>query len=186
MILKTLKISTISLLFFTALLGILYPLLMFGIGQLCFHTKANGSLLTHNDHLVGSTNIGQTFCKPQYFHPRPSSAGTGYDATASSGSNLGPTSQKLADAIKQRSKAYRTLNKLSPTTPIPADAVMASASGLDPHITRKNALLQARRVAQARHMSEEDLKKIIENHTEGGLFTEHRINVLKLNLALDK
>jgi len=134
--------------------------------------------------------IAQNFNSPRYFHPRPSAAGeAGYDAGNSSGSNLGPLSKKLADAVKERVEAYRAENGLAPDARVPADAVTASGSGLDPHIDLKNALLQAPRVAQARRIGREAMEKIIKANTEGrdvGIFGEPRVNVLKLNLALDK
>jgi K+-transporting ATPase ATPase C chain len=134
--------------------------------------------------------IAQNFSSPKYFHSRPSAAGeAGFDAGNSSGSNLGPLSKKLAHAVKERNEAYRAENGLPPDALVPADAVTASGSGLDPHIGLKNAFLQARRVAQARGINSEALEKIIRVHTEGrdlGIFGEARVNVLKLNLALDK
>jgi K+-transporting ATPase ATPase C chain len=187
----SLKPALISLILLTLLLGIIYPLFMYGVGQLFFHRKANGTLFYYqNGKVLGSEWIAQGFTKPEYFHPRPSSAGDkGYDAANSSGSNLGPTSQKLADALKQRAGAYRSENKLSSDTPIPADAVTTSGSGLDPHISVTNALLQASRVASARSLAEGDVRDLIAKYTEGptlGLFGESRINVLRVNLALDK
>ena len=175
----------------TVLLGIIYPLFMFGVGQLFFHKKANGSLFFYEDgKVIGSLWIAQNFTKPEYFHPRPSSAGDkGFDAANSSGSNLGPTSQKLADALQQRVAAYRSENSLSSDTMIPADAVMTSGSGLDPHISTANALLQAARVASARGLSQGKIEDLITEYTEEptlGLFGQARINVLRINLALDK
>src|SRR5580765_3934572 len=129
----------------------LYPLVVFGISQIAFHDKANGSLIVDKDGTIrGSKLLGQGFTAEKYFHPRPSSAGNGYDAANSSGSNLGPTSQKLNDAIKDRIDAYRKGNGLKETDAVPADAVTASGSGLDPHISLRNAELQIARVAKAR------------------------------------
>lgn len=187
----SLKPALISLILLTFVLGIVYPLFMYGVGQLFFHRKANGTLFYYqNGKVLGSEWIAQGFTKPEYFHPRPSSAGDkGYDAANSSGSNLGPTSQKLADALKQRAGAYRSENKLSSDTSIPADAVTTSGSGLDPHISVTNALLQAPRVASARSLTEGDVQDLIAEYTEGptlGLFGEPRVNVLRVNLALDK
>jgi potassium-transporting ATPase KdpC subunit len=189
--LASLKPATYCLALLTLLLGIIYPLFIWGIGALCFRSQANGTLFYYQDgKVIGSEWIAQKFTKPEYFHPRPSSAGDkGYDAANSSGSNLGPTSQKLADALHQRASSYRLENKLSPETPIPADAITTSGSGLDPHISVANALLQASRVASARSFVEEDVRKLIVEYTQGptlGLFGEARINVLRLNLALDK
>jgi K+-transporting ATPase ATPase C chain len=188
---SSLKPAFISLALLTVLLGIIYPLFIYGVGQLFFHREANGSLFFYqNGKVLGSEWIGQNFTKPEYFHPRPSSAGDkGYDAANSSGSNFGPTSQKLADAMHQRINSYRSENKLGSDITIPADAVTSSGSGLDPHIGVANALLQTSRVAAARNLSEEDIKNLIEEYREGptwGIFGENRVNVLRLNLALDK
>jgi K+-transporting ATPase ATPase C chain len=138
--------------------------------------------------VIGSSLLAQRFAGERYFHPRPSAAGQGYDAVSSGGSNLGPISQKLIDTVKQRVADYRKENGLGPDAPVPADAVTTSASGLDPHISVQNALLQARRVAYTRGMSDEGIRKRIEEHTEGRtlwIFGEPRVNVLKVNLALD-
>ncbi|MDB6129852.1 MAG: K+-transporting ATPase, subunit [Verrucomicrobiales bacterium] len=167
----------------------IYPLVVFGIAQVAFAKKANGSLLVDKTGIVvGSRLLGQGFTGEKYFHPRPSSAGNGYDAANSSGSNLGPTSQKLSDSIKDRIDAYRKENGLKATDSVPADAVTGSGSGLDPHITLWNAALQARRVALARGMNENTVKRLIEDCTEGrdlGMLGEEGVNVLALNLALD-
>ena len=167
----------------------IYPLVVFGISQVCFPAKANGSLLVEEDGTVrGSALLGQNFSGEKYFHPRPSAAGNGYDAANSSGSNLGPTSQKLNDAIKERIEAYRKENGLKETDSVPADAVSASGSGLDPHISLRNAELQLSRVAKARALSEEQLRQLINRHTDTpdwGLLGEPGVNVLLLNLALD-
>jgi K+-transporting ATPase ATPase C chain len=166
----------------------LYPLIVFGISQLLFRDKANGSLIVSADGTVrGSKLLGQAFADPKYFHPRPSAAGNGYDATSSGGSNLGPTSQKLKDAIQDRITAYRAENGLSGTDPVPADAVTASGSGLDPHISLRNAELQIPRVAKARGLSEKKLHELIEQNTDGrdlGLLGDPGVNVLTLNRAL--
>jgi K+-transporting ATPase ATPase C chain len=168
----------------------LYPLIVFGISQLLFRDQANGSLIIGADGTVrGSKLLGQAFSDPKYFHPRPSAAGNGYDATSSGGSNLGPTSQKLNDAIRERIEAYRAENSLSPTDPVPADAVTASGSGLDPEISLRNADLQVARVAKARASSEDKVRQLIQQSTEGrdlGLLGEPGVNVLRLNLALDR
>jgi K+-transporting ATPase ATPase C chain len=187
----SLKPSIVMLALMTLLLGIVYPLFIYGIGQLFFPKHANGTLFYYqNGKVIGSEWIAQGFTKSEYFHPRPSSAGAnGYDASNSSGSNLGPTSQKLADALAQRASAYRSQNNISSDTLIPADAITTSGSGLDPHISIANALLQLPRVASARSLSETDLRNLIEEYTEGptlGLFGQARINVLRINLALDK
>lgn len=188
---SSLKPAFISLAFLTFLLGIIYPLFIYGIGQLFFPREANGSLLFYqNGKVLGSEWIGQNFTKPEYFHPRPSNAGNkGYDAANSSGSNLGPTSQKLVDALHQHVNHYRSENKLATDITIPADAVTSSGSGLDPHISIANALLQIPRIAAVRNLSEKELKNLVEEYREKatwGIFGENRVNVLLLNLALDK
>jgi K+-transporting ATPase ATPase C chain len=167
----------------------LYPLIVFGISQALFHDKANGSLIVDpNGTVRGSKLLAQGFTAAKYFHPRPSSAGNGYDAANSGGSNLGPTSQKLYDSIKERAAAYRAENGLSETDPVPADAVTTSGSGLDPHISLQNAELQIARVAKARNMSEEKVRELTHQNTEGrdlGILGEPGVNVLTLNRALD-
>jgi K+-transporting ATPase ATPase C chain len=167
----------------------LYPLLVFGISQALFHDKANGSLILDSDGTVrGSRLLGQSFIADKYFHPRPSAAGTGYDATSSGSSNLGPTSQKLNDAIKDRIDGYRKENGLNADESVPADAVTASGSGLDPHISLRNAELQTPRVAKARAVSEEKLRELIRQNTDArdfGLLGDPGVNVLSLNRALD-
>jgi len=228
-------------LFMTVVLGVGYPLLMTGISQVIFPKQANGSLITVGGKVIGSEIIGQSFTKPEYFHPRPSAAGSGYDATASSGSNLGPTSAKLIhgttkmddkknevvdyDGINLRIVHYCVDNDIpyessmpldrfkgadgslddvkmikafnddkaplifTPKAPIPADAVTTSGSGLDPHISPANAQAQASRVAKARGISTDQANQIVAKFTEGsdlGLLGEPRVNVLKLNLAMDQ
>ena len=184
-----LRISLIATASLAVLLCGIYPLLVWLIGQGIFPAKANGSLVTRSGKITGSSLISQGFVDPKYFHPRPSSAGQGHDAVNSGGSNLGPTSQKLIDAVKQRVIDYRSENALAPDTPVPGDAVTASASGLDPHISLKNAFLQTPRVAKARGLQKETVLKQIEAHTEGrdlGILGEPGVNVLMLNMALDK
>jgi K+-transporting ATPase ATPase C chain len=228
-------------LIFTILTGLLYPAVMTGVSELVFPKQANGSLVTVNGKVVGSSLIGQPFTKPEYFHPRPSAAGSGYDATASSGTNLGPTSAKLLhgttklddkkneivdfDGINLRIVHYSVENGIpyessvpldqfkdshgdlddvklikafnddkaplvfSAKSPIPQDAVTASASGLDPHISPANAEIQAARVAKARGVSADQVKPLIAQSTEGpdlGFLGEPRVNVLMLNIALDQ
>jgi potassium-transporting ATPase KdpC subunit len=167
----------------------LYPLVVFGISQALFRDKANGSLIVDQDGTVrGSKLLAQGFTSDKYFHPRPSAAGNGYDAASSGGSNLGPTSQKLNDAIKDRVASYRKENGLSETEPVPADAVTASGSGLDPQISLRNAELQTPRVAKARGLSEEKVRELVQQNTDGrnlGVLGEPGVNVLELNLALD-
>ncbi len=166
-----------------------YPLVVFGIAQLLFHDQANGSLIVAKDGSVrGSRLLGQQFTTDKYFHSRPSAAGSGYAAANSSGSNLGPTSKKLADAITQNLADYRAQNDLTTNAPVPADAVTASASGLDPHISLRNAELQTPRIAKARGMSVEKVSALILANTDAadlGIFGEPGVNVLQLNLALE-
>ncbi|WP_395739586.1 K(+)-transporting ATPase subunit C [Prosthecobacter sp.] len=166
-----------------------YPLVVTGLSKVAFQDKAAGSLITDKDGVVrGSALLGQNFTAAQYFQPRPSAAGAGYDATSSGGSNLGPTSQKLNDAVKERAAAYRAANGLAANAEVPADAVTASGSGLDPHISVKNAELQASRVAKARNLSVEKVKELVAASTarpDLGIFGEAGVNVLKLNLSLD-
>jgi K+-transporting ATPase ATPase C chain len=158
--------------------------------QVFFPGKANGSLIVDRDGTVrGSALLAQNFSSEKYFQPRPSAAGTGYDATSSSGTNLGPTSQKLADRIKAAVAAYRTANGLAVDAPVPADAVTSSGSGLDPHISVANAEIQARRVAAARRLPLDRVLVLVAAHTESrdlGVFGEPGVNVLLLNLALDQ
>ena len=186
---RQLRPALVMLAIFTVLTGLLYPLVVTGIGQAAFHDKANGSLVKVDGKVVGSKWIGQTFTKADYFHPRPSAAGQGYDPTASSGSNLGPTNPKFLDLVKTRVAAYRTENDLPSTTEVPVDAVTASASGLDPDISVANARLQAPRVASARGLDVATVLKLVDHHTDGralGFLGEKGVNVLELNVALDK
>jgi potassium-transporting ATPase KdpC subunit len=168
----------------------LYPLIVFGISQAFFRDKANGSLIVDPSGIVrGSRLLGQEFADAKYFHPRPSAAGNGYDATSSGASNLGPTSRKLKDEIKERLAAYRAENGLSESAPVPADAGTASGSGLDPHISLQNAELQIPRVVKARGVAEERVRELIRQNTNGrdfGIFGEPGVNVLQLNRALDQ
>jgi K+-transporting ATPase ATPase C chain len=187
-LIKELRISLMATLSLVILLCGIYPSLVWIVGQGLFPAESNGSLLVHKGTIVGSNLFSQGFTDPKYFHPRPSAAGQGYDAAGSGGSNLGPTSKKLVDGVRQRVATYRAENHLAPDTPVPADAVTASASGLDPHISVKNALLQARRVAKARSLTIELVMEKIDAHTEGrtlGILGEPRVNVLMLNLDLD-
>ena len=171
----------------------LYPLVVFGVSQLLFHDQANGSLMVGKDGTIhGSRLIGQQFTADKYFITRPSDAGANgmaYDPTSSGGSNLGPTSQKLHDTIAQNIADYRAQNNLDTNTPVPADAVTASASGLDPHISVANAEIQIARVAKARGLSEDRVRELVRQNTTGrdlGVFGEPRVNVMTLNFALDQ
>jgi K+-transporting ATPase ATPase C chain len=171
----------------------IYPLVVFGIGQTLFHDKANGSLIVDKDGTIhGSRLLGQQFTADKYFISRPSDAGANgmaYDATSSGGSNLGPTSQKLSDTVKQNIASYRTQNNLDTNTLVPADAVTASGSGLDPHISVRNAELQAPRVAKTRNLPPEKVLALVRANTDPaglGFLGESGVNVLALNLALDQ
>ena len=179
----------VTLIFAVVCCGI-YPLVVFGIAQTVFPDQANGSLLKDSAGVIrGSRLLGQPFTADKYFHSRPSAAGSGYDASSSSGSNLGPTSKKLADAIAQNAADYRTQNGLAANAPVPADAVTASGSGLDPHISVHNAELQASRVAKARNLPLDKVLALVHVNTDPaslGILGEPGVNVLKLNLALDK
>lgn len=181
--------------FFIIVTGLLFPILMTALGGAIFPHQASGSMIKLNDKIIGSELIGQSFAGPQYFHPRPSAAGAGYDANNSSGTNLGPTNPKLLegvegfDGIKQLAGAYRKENNLSADTILPNDSVTRSGSGLDPHISPQNAELQSERVAAARNLDRQTLTKLIDQNTEQawvGIFGDPRVNVLKLNIALDE
>jgi potassium-transporting ATPase KdpC subunit len=174
---------------FTFLTGIVYPLVVTGIAQVASDDRADGSLLEHDGRIVGSALIGQRFAAPEYFHPRPSAAGDGYDAMASGASNLGPSNPALLADVARRATAYRRENGLPPDAPVPVDALTGSGSGLDPHISPSNAWLQAPRVAQARGVSLERVLRLVDEATEGrslGVFGDPGVNVLELNLALDE
>ena len=188
-------------LWFIVLFGFAFPFVIYGLAQAIFTHQANGSMVTVNGKVVGSELIGQNFSKPEYFHSRPSAAGSGYDATNSGGTNLGPTSDKLIngvvdtknpsadfDGVQQLAAAYRKENNLATDAIVPVDAVTRSGSGLDPDISPENADLQAARVAAARKLSLDDVKKLIAENTSdrwAGIYGETRVNVLKLNIALD-
>jgi potassium-transporting ATPase KdpC subunit len=180
--------SVLALAVFSVLLGVAYPLLTTAIAQIAFGDRADGSLIERDGKVVGSELIGQPFVSPEYFHPRPSAAGAGYDGAASSGSNLGPTNPDLLDSVRERVAAYRAENGLSDDVAVPVDAVTTSGSGLDPHISIANARLQAGRVAEVRGIAVDDVLDAIEQATdEPGLLVlgERGVDVLTLNLALD-
>lgn len=183
------KTSLILTVVFALLLCGVYPLAVWAGAQTFFPGKANGSLVIDKDGTVrGSRLLAQSFTSDKYFQPRPSAAGTGYDATSSSGTNLGPTSQKLADAINANIAAYRNTNHLTADAAVPADAVTSSGSGLDPHISVTNADIQAARVASARAIPVSQVRTLVAVHTEKrdfGIFGEPIVNVLLLNRALD-
>ena len=174
----------------TIITGIVYPLAMTGMAQAVFPAQANGSLAYVNNKPVGSLLLGQNFNDGKYFHGRPSAAGTdGYDATSSSGSNLGPTNQKLMDGVKENLDKVRQENQLGEDKVVPSDLVLASASGLDPHISPDAAYLQVTRVAQERQLSESAVRQLVANQVQEktiGLLGEARVNVLALNMALDQ
>jgi len=183
---EQLRASVVVLGLMTGLTGIVYPLVVTGLAQALFPDKANGQLVERNGRTIGSRLIGQSFSSAGYFHGRPSAAGAGYDAANSSGTNLGPTSKKLADSVKAAVEAAR---KENPSAVVPIDLVTSSASGLDPHVSPAAALFQAPRVARERHVGESEIRRVIGAHTEGrqfGFFGEARVNVLELNLALDE
>lgn len=182
--LQTLRPALVLLALFTLLTGIAYPLAMTGLGQALFPGAANGSAIVRDGRVVGSALIGQAFTRDDYFWGRPSAAGAGYDARASSGSNLGPTSQALADRVRAEAARYGV-----PASEIPVDLLTTSGSGLDPHISPEAAYLQAPRVAKARGLDIRVVRDLIAAHTEApiaGILGESRINVLRLNLALDE
>jgi potassium-transporting ATPase KdpC subunit len=186
--LRQLRTAVLSIVVLTIVLGLAYPLAVTGVSQIAFHGKANGSLLRSDGKVVGSKLIGQSFAGPQYFHPRPSAAGNGYDPTASSATNLGPSSQKLLDSVAQATASYRQENGLAANVKVPSDAVTSSASGLDPEISVANAHLQAPRIANARHTSLSEINRAIDKATTGrsaGFLGDPGVNVLELNLALD-
>lgn len=176
-------------------LGVAYPLATYGIGQLAFRHQADGSLISRDNQVVGSSLLGQSFTDangnplPEYFQPRPSAAGNGYDGTASAASNLGPSDPRLLAAIGERATAYRAFNHLPADVAVPIDAVTASGSGLDPDISVLNANLQSPRVAAARHLPPETVAGLVRDHTTGralGFLGETVVNVVELNLALDR
>jgi K+-transporting ATPase ATPase C chain len=185
---RQLRPALIAVIVFTVLTGLVYPMLITGIGKVAFSDKADGQLIHVNGQVVGSSLIGQTFVAPKYFHSRPSAAGAGYDGSASGGSNLGPLNPDLLKAVNDRAGAYRTENGLAADAMVPVDAVTSSGSGLDPHISIANARLQANRVAVARGLPVAQVIDLISRHTDGrslGVLGEPGVNVLQLNVALD-
>ena len=188
MLRNQLRPAIVMTLLLCVLTGLVYPAVVTGLAQILFPRQANGSLVTVNGRVVGSALIGQPFAQPWYFHPRPSAAGNGYDDTLSSGTNLGPTSAKLIDTLITQAVDSVVANEHAVKGSIPADMVTSSASGLDPHISPANALLQTARVAKARGVSDSAVRALVERHVEGrqfGIFGEPRVNVLLLNIALD-
>ncbi len=183
---KNLLIAILYTAVTTLIFGVAYPFAVTGAAQLLFKSKANGQLITHDGQIVGSSLIGQPFSAPNYFHSRPSAAGNGYDAANSSGSNYAPTNKKLIDRVAADTA---TAQPDRPNTDVPVDLVTASASGLDPHITPAAAAFQVSRVAHERHLSEAAVQQLVAKYTEGrqfGFLGEPRVNVLKLNVDLDR
>lgn len=185
-IIRNLLVAVLMTVVTTVILGVIYPLVVTGIAQAVFPDQANGQLIERNGTVIGSRIIGQGFSSPGYFRSRPSATSTPYDAANSAGSQLGPTNRKLIDAVTANVEAAR---KENPGAPIPVDLVTTSASGFDPHISPANAEFQVPRVARERGISEADVRSAVAAHTEGrqlGFFGEPRVNVLELNLALDR
>jgi K+-transporting ATPase ATPase C chain len=184
------RTAIISMVFFTVVCGLAYPFLMTGIAQVTFPSRADGSIVEVDGEPVGSALVGQNFEGAEYFHSRPSAAGAdGYDGGASSGSNLGPASQALVDRVTETLATIREENRLPASAPVPVDAVTASGSGLDPHITPAYAELQVERVARARNLSPDAVRELVKQHTNGSnllVLGEPRVNVLLLNVALDQ
>lgn len=186
--LRQLVPAVVALGVFTVLLGVVYPLTTTAVAQVAFGHRADGSTVERGGVIVGSELLGQPFVSPEYFHPRPSAAGSGYDGAASSGSNLGPLNPDLLAAVEERVAAYRAENGLADGVEVPVDAVTASGSGLDPHISIANARLQAPRVAAERGLTVEEVLAVVDAHTDGrafGVLGEPGVNVLLTNLALD-
>jgi K+-transporting ATPase ATPase C chain len=182
---KNLLIATLMTVVTTVLLGVIYPLVVTGLAQALFPDKANGQLIVRNGSVVGSHIIGQAFSSAGYFRSRPSAAGTGYDAASSGGTNLGPTNRKLVESVKA---AVDAAKKENPSAPVPIDLVTSSASGLDPHISPAAAEFQVPRVARERRVAEEEIRRVVAEHTTGrqlGFLGEPVVNVLEVNLALD-
>lgn len=188
MLRKQFRPAVVMTLVLCVITGFIYPGVVTGVAQVLFPHQANGSLVMVNGRVVGSALIGQPFARPEYFHPRPSAAGNGYDATASSGTNKGPTDLKLADTLIAQAVDSAVKNDGAVKGRIPSDMVTSSGSGLDPHISPANAAQQVARVARARSVDPARVRAIVDAHTEGrqfGFFGEPRVNVLLLNIALD-
>jgi len=187
-LLRQLRPALLAIIAFTVICGVVFPMVVTAIGQTAFNDKADGSLIERDGVVVGSKLIGQPFSAPEYFHPRPSAAGSGYDGAASSGSNLGPSNPDLLDAVSERVAAYRQENGLAADALVPVDAITASGSGLDPHISIANARLQVARVAEARGLDRATVIALVDTYTDDrqlGVLGEPGVNVVELNLALD-
>jgi K+-transporting ATPase ATPase C chain len=187
-LIRQMRPAFLTVIVFTLICGVAFPLLSTLIGQVAFHDKADGSLIKRDGVVVGSKLIGQTFTAPEYFHSRPSAAGAGYDGSASSGSNLGPTNPDFLKSVADRVAAYREENGLAADALVPVDAVTASGSGLDPHISIANARLQTPRVAKARNLDVATVATLLDKYTDGRqlwVLGEPGVNVVELNLALD-
>jgi len=183
-----LRVAILATVVLAVLLCGVYPLVVWAVAQAAFPAQANGSLIVRDGKVVGSALLGQQFTEPRYFHPRPSAAGDGYNPLATGGSNLGPLNPKLLLAVKERIAEYRKVNALPPGVPVPVDAVTASGSGLDPHISVANAMLQAPRVARVRGLGQDRVRALVAKYTEGpdlGILGNAGVNVVRLNLALD-
>jgi K+-transporting ATPase ATPase C chain len=181
--------AVVSVISLTLLTGCIFPLVLFALGCLLYPGQAAGSLVTRQGAVIGSRLIGQDFTRPEYFHPRPSAAGAGYDGTASGGTNFSPSNGKLIDRVRQLAADYRKINGLPPDATVPIDAVTFSGSGLDPNISPENAALQLPRVARARGLSEDVVRRLLASYTQGrqlGFMGSPRVSVLDLNLALDQ
>lgn len=186
---EQLRPAILGVVLLTLLTGCVFPLGLFALGRFLFPGRTDGSLLTRGGIVIGSEFIGQNFTRPEYFQPRPSAAGTGYDGTSSGGTNLGPFNPKLIEGVRQLAEDYRRRNGLPPDATVPVDAVTRSGSGLDPHISPANAELQIARVARARGLNEGAVRRLVAGHTQGpqlGFMGNPRVAVLELNLALDR
>jgi K+-transporting ATPase ATPase C chain len=186
---EQLRPAVVSAISLTLLTGCIFPLVLFALGRLLYPGQAAGSLVTRGGGVIGSRLIGQDFTRPEYFHPRPSAAGAGYDGTSSGGTNLSPSNRKLIEGVRQLAEDYRRRNGLPPDATVPIDAVTCSGSGLDPNISPENAALQVPRVARARRLSEDVVRRLLAVHTQGrqlGFMGNPRVSVLDLNLALDR
>jgi K+-transporting ATPase ATPase C chain len=184
-----LRPAALGLVLLTLITGAAYPAILLGVGRAVFPEQAGGSLVYRGGAVVGSRLIGQAFSRPEYFQPRPSAAGSGYDATQSSGTNFAPANPKLLEQVREAAAAYRSQNGLAPDAPTPIDAVTSSGSGLDPDITPQNAELQVARVAKARGVGQVVVRQLVTANTHGrdlGLLGAPRVSVLQLNLALDQ